>query len=94
MNEKTEKYMWGLQLYYKGTPTHVFSCEICKIFKNTYFEEHRWMAASDFKKMIFKEKVTAKALNAKKIMEGKINENEVCGILERNLGITQHGMTK
>ena len=52
------------------------------------------MAASDFKKMIFKEKVTAKALNAKKIMEGKINENEVCSILERNLGITQHGMTK
>ena len=22
------------------TPTQVFSCEICKTFKNTYFEEH------------------------------------------------------
>ena len=22
------------------TPTQVFSCELCKIFKNTYFEEH------------------------------------------------------
>ena len=27
-------------------PTQVFSCEYCKIFKNTYFEEHLWMAAS------------------------------------------------
>ena len=24
----------------KETPTQVFSCEICKNFKNTYFEEH------------------------------------------------------
>ena len=24
----------------KETPTQVFSCEICEIFKNTYFEEH------------------------------------------------------
>ena len=30
----------------KGTPTQVFSCEYCKIFKNTYFEEHLPMAAS------------------------------------------------
>ena len=22
------------------TPTQVFSCEYCEIFKNTYFEEH------------------------------------------------------
>ena len=29
-----------LQLYYKQTPTKVFSCEICGIFKNIYFEEH------------------------------------------------------
>ena len=26
--------------YQKETPTQIFSCEICKIFKNTYFEEH------------------------------------------------------
>ena len=24
----------------KETPTQVFSCETCEIFKNTYFEEH------------------------------------------------------
>ena len=27
-------------------PTQVFSCEYCKIFRNTYFEEHLRMAAS------------------------------------------------
>ena len=26
----------GLQLYQKQTPTHVFSCEICEIFKNKF----------------------------------------------------------
>ena len=30
----------GLELYENETPTQVFSCKICKIFKNTYFEEH------------------------------------------------------
>ena len=24
----------------------MFSCKICKVFKNTYFEEHMWTAAS------------------------------------------------
>ena len=32
----------------KETPTQVFSCEYCKIFKNTYFEEHLRTAASGF----------------------------------------------
>ena len=27
----------GLQLYSKETPTQLFSCGICKIFKNTFF---------------------------------------------------------
>ena len=27
----------GLQLYQKGTPAQAFSCEICKIFKSTFF---------------------------------------------------------
>ena len=27
----------GLQLYWKETPTQVFSCEYCKIFKNVFF---------------------------------------------------------
>ena len=26
----------------KETPTQVFSCKYCEIFKNTYFEEHLW----------------------------------------------------
>ena len=30
----------------KETPTQVFSCEYCEIFKNTYFEEHLQTAAS------------------------------------------------
>ena len=28
------------------TPTQVFSCEYCEIFKNTYFEEHLQTTAS------------------------------------------------
>ena len=35
----------GLQLYQKETPTQVFSCEYCEIFKNTYFGEHLRTAA-------------------------------------------------
>ena len=29
-----------LQRYFKETSTQVFFCEICEIFKNTYFEQH------------------------------------------------------
>ena len=32
---------------YKETPTQVFSYGICEIFKNTYFEEHLRVVASD-----------------------------------------------
>ena len=32
--------MQGLKLYEKENPAQVFSSESCKIFKNTYFEEH------------------------------------------------------
>ena len=31
------------------TPPQVLSCEICKTFTNTYFDEHLLKAASDFK---------------------------------------------
>ena len=31
----------------KETPTQASSCEYCKIFKNTSFEEHLQTAASD-----------------------------------------------
>ena len=35
------------------TPTKVFSCECCEIFKKTYFEEHLRAAASVTSKIIF-----------------------------------------
>ena len=31
--------------YQKETPTQVFSCEYCEIFRNTYFEEYLRTAA-------------------------------------------------
>ena len=37
----------------KETPTQVFFCKICEIFKNTYFEEHLRTTAS---KLLFREK--------------------------------------
>ena len=36
----------------KGTPRQVFSYEIFKIFKNTYFEEHLRTTASLFRKSV------------------------------------------
>ena len=34
----------GLQLYWKETPTQVFSCEYCQIFTNSFFIERlRWL---------------------------------------------------
>ena len=38
--------IWGPATLLKKTPTQVFSCEIYKVFKNYYFEEHLWMFAS------------------------------------------------
>ena len=35
-----------LQLYLKETPTHVFSCEYCEIFKNRSFYRTPLMIAS------------------------------------------------
>ena len=34
------------KIYKKENPPQVFSCKYCKIFKNSYFEEHLRMAAS------------------------------------------------
>ena len=49
MKKAVLKKVAGLQLYYKETPTQVFSPEYCEIFlKNTYFEEHLLTVASDF----------------------------------------------
>ena len=37
----------NLQVFLKKkTPTQVLSCEICEIFKNTFFEEHLQTTAS------------------------------------------------
>ena len=49
-----------MQLYLKETPAQVFSCEYCKIFKNTYFEEHLRTAAS------IKNKLNVRNRNARK----------------------------
>ena len=36
-----------MQIYSKDTPTQVFSCKICKIFKNAPIVKHLRMAAFD-----------------------------------------------
>ena len=36
---------WGVQLFKKETPTQVFSCKFCEIFKSTFFTEHLWTIA-------------------------------------------------
>ena len=36
---------WETATLLKKTLTQVFSCQICKLFKNNYFEEHLWMSA-------------------------------------------------
>ena len=42
------KNLSGLQLYWKETPTEVFSCEYCEIFENTcFFENNIRVATSD-----------------------------------------------
>ena len=46
----------GLQLYWKETPTQLFSCEYFEIFKNTYFKKHLWTIASvNSRTVIFQE---------------------------------------
>ena len=36
-----------MQLYEEVSPTRVFSCGICEIFKNTYFNEHLQTTVSE-----------------------------------------------
>ena len=36
-----------LEHYWKETPTQVFSCEYCEIFKNSFFIEHLWWLLLD-----------------------------------------------
>ena len=36
----------------KETLAHGFSCEFCKIFKNTFFTEHLWITASILQQLL------------------------------------------
>ena len=38
--------LWGSAALLKKAETQAFSCEIYKLFKKNYFEEHLWMSAS------------------------------------------------
>ena len=44
----------GPQLYQKETPTQVFTCKTCKIFKNTFFEAYLRTAAFSPNTTIFR----------------------------------------
>ena len=44
---RTTRSPWGLQLYYKETPTQLFSCKYCDIFNSIFFTEHlQWLLLS------------------------------------------------
>ena len=51
----------------KETPTQVFSCKICEVFKSNYFEEHLRMTASEFigDTTLFHETILKKHRNGK-----------------------------
>ena len=38
----------GLQIYYKKTPTQVFSCQFCEIFKKNFFTEQLQKTAPEY----------------------------------------------
>ena len=44
----TGKYPYQSLFFDKVTLTHVFSCEFCKISKNTFFTEYLWETASGY----------------------------------------------
>ena len=46
MSESLINKVVGLHFIKKETPTQVFFCEYCEIFKNTYFEKHLRTTAS------------------------------------------------
>ena len=39
LQKKKKKGSEGMQLYLKENPTQMFSCEICKLFRNSYFKD-------------------------------------------------------
>ena len=51
MSEQSESLfdkVAGLQFFQKETPTQVFSCEYCEIFKDSFFNRTPLIAASGF----------------------------------------------
>ena len=44
--QKASEARWHVRT--QGTLPRVFSCEICEVFKNTYFEEHLLTSAYEF----------------------------------------------
>ena len=46
---------WDLQLYLKETPTNVFSCEMCQIFKNNFsYSAPRWLLLYHWKMHLYR----------------------------------------
>ena len=39
--------VWGMQIYFKKTPSQVLSCEFYEIFKSNFFNRTPPVAASD-----------------------------------------------
>ena len=81
---------WGLSLnkerYYvtkgikKETPTQVFSCEYCKIFKNSYFKEHLQTAASEHtEKEQRRNKFYRSKLDSREVVLTKMSSNKRTG---------------
>ena len=46
---------FSLQVFQKETPTQVLSCEVCKTFKDTYFEEYLQTTTSGGVLLFFQE---------------------------------------
>ena len=68
----------GLQFYQKETLALVFSCEFCKTFKNTYFEEHLQTTASySMKKNRHRKKELKNSRKKKKIKSMEMYEFSV-----------------
>ena len=40
INQMTEQHLLGLLLYQKVAPAQVFPCELCEIFKSTFYTKH------------------------------------------------------
>ena len=51
MTEAAQRCSAKIGVLKKMQYSQVFSCEICQIFKNSYFEEHLQMAVSRMKKL-------------------------------------------